>query len=68
MSGEATPDLDIAREIAPCFVERAGRRTDHIVLACTHYPLLRAAVDRLAPWPVEWMIQRQRSRAAPITF
>ena len=37
-------DADIAREIAPCFVDRDGRRTDTIVLACTHFPLL---LDRL---------------------
>ena len=40
MRGEAVDDAEIAREIAPCFVERAGRRTDHVVLACTHFPLL----------------------------
>ena len=44
-----------AREIAPCFVEEGGRRTDTIVLACTHYPLLLDRLKRLAPWPVEWI-------------
>ena len=48
-------DADVAREIAPCFVEENGRRTDVIVLACTHYPLLIDAFKRLAPWPVEWI-------------
>ena len=45
----------IAREIAPAFVEAAGRRTDVVVLACTHYPLLLDRLQRLAPWPVEWL-------------
>ncbi|MFZ1989980.1 MAG: glutamate racemase [Alphaproteobacteria bacterium] len=55
LRGEKVRDEDIAREIAPCFVERDGKRTDTIVLACTHYPLLLAAFERLAPWPVIWI-------------
>ena len=51
---EAIPDAEVATEIAPCFVERDGRRTDAIVLACTHYPLLLDVFQRLAPWPVRW--------------
>ena len=45
----------ISAEIAPCFVDEAGRRTDMIALACTHYPLLQAWLTRLAPWPVAWI-------------
>lgn len=55
LSGEAVDDAAIAAEIAPCFVERDGRRTDRVVLACTHYPFLVAHFRRLAPWPVEWI-------------
>ena len=55
MRGEAVADAAIAREVAPCFVERGGRRTDHVVLACTHYPLLVDRLRRLAPWPVAWV-------------
>jgi len=55
LRGEAVDDADIAREIAPCFVEKSGARTDHVVLACTHYPLLRDAIERLAPWPVAFV-------------
>ena len=40
MRGEAVDEAEIAREIAPCFVDRDGRRTDQIVLACTHFPLI----------------------------
>ena len=32
-----------------------GARTDTVVLGCTHYPLLRAQMERLAPWPVTWI-------------
>lgn len=52
---EAVDDDAIAREIAPCFVTEGGRRTDTIVLACTHYPLLLDRLVHLAPWPVDWV-------------
>ncbi|MFV0279684.1 MAG: glutamate racemase [Rhodoblastus sp.] len=55
MRGRNVCDAEIAAEIAPCFAEAEGRRTDEIVLACTHYPLLSAHFERLAPWPVEWI-------------
>ncbi len=55
MHGQVIDDAEIAREIAPCFVEAQGRRTDHVVLACTHYPLLLPHFERLAPWPVEFV-------------
>ena len=55
LRGETIDDAEIAREIAPCFVEKDGRRTDHVVLACTHYPLLIGALERLRPWPVAFV-------------
>jgi glutamate racemase len=55
MQGGGVCDEDIAAEIAPCFVEAEGRRTDAVVLACTHYPLLVEEFRRLAPWPVDWI-------------
>ena len=55
MRGLPVADADLAREIAPCFLARDGRRTDTIVLACTHYPLLRDHFARLAPWPVAFV-------------
>ena len=33
----------------------AGARTDTVVLACTHYPLLLDRLQRLAPWPVHFI-------------
>jgi glutamate racemase len=55
LHGEAISDEEVAAEIAPCFVEQDGRRTDAIVLACTHYPLLLDIFRRLAPWPLRWV-------------
>ncbi len=52
--GEAVTDADIAAEITPCFVDGAAR-TDTVVLACTHYPLLVERFAALAPWPVDWI-------------
>jgi glutamate racemase len=54
-AGEPVADTAIAAEIAPCFVDADGRRTDTVVLACTHYPLLIARLRANAPWPVEWL-------------
>jgi len=55
LRGEAVADVDIAEEIAPGFVERGGRRTDQIVLACTHFPLLAERLAALSPWPVAFV-------------
>jgi glutamate racemase len=46
---------ELREEIAPCFVERGGKRTDVVVLACTHYPLLEAEIASVAPWPVTYI-------------
>lgn len=45
----------VRAEIAPCFMEEAGRRTDIVVLACTHYPFLVNRMRKTAPWPVDWI-------------
>ncbi|MGJ4856240.1 glutamate racemase [Labrys sp. La1] len=55
LRGQPVEDAAIAREIAPCFVDRDGKRTDVVVLACTHYPLVLDAMKRVAPWPVTWL-------------
>jgi glutamate racemase len=46
---------EVRAEIAPCFVEKDGRRTDIVVLACTHYPFLINRMRKTAPWPVDWI-------------
>jgi glutamate racemase len=55
LNGEPVPDAAIAVEIAPCFVDDGTRRTDTVVLACTHYPLLLGRLTRLSPWPVAFL-------------
>jgi glutamate racemase len=58
LNGNEVSDRDIAAELAPCFVGDpldASARTDTIVLACTHYPLVLDRLARVAPWPVDWI-------------
>ena len=51
-----TADLDaVQAEVADCFVDRLGARTDIVVLGCTHYPFLTDVLRRVAPWPVDWL-------------
>lgn len=55
LAGTPVADRAIATEIAGCFIDKDGRRTDTIVLACTHYPLLLERFRASAPWPVTWL-------------
>jgi glutamate racemase len=55
MRGETVDKDSIREQIAPCFVEFEGRRTDIVVLACTHYPFVTDSFVELAPWPVTWL-------------
>ena len=58
LRGERVSDEAIAAEIAPCFLNSQdgnGARTDTVVLACTHYPLLIDQMLTLAPWHVDWI-------------
>jgi glutamate racemase len=69
--GESVADADIAAEIGQCFQEEDGRKTDIVVLACTHYPFMGNVFRRLAPWPVDWIdpaeaIARQARRLVPM--
>jgi glutamate racemase len=51
LAGKPASDAAIAAEIAPCFRDD-GARTDSVVLACTHYPLILDRLESVAPWPV----------------
>jgi glutamate racemase len=58
LNGSEVGDHEVSAELGPCFVadgEGTLVRTDTIVLACTHYPLLMDRLVRLAPWPVDWI-------------
>lgn len=54
LRGEEVSDADIMAEIAPCF-RNGDARTDTVVHACTHFPLLQDRLTKLAPWPVNWI-------------
>jgi glutamate racemase len=54
LHGAPVSDTALGAEIAPCFRDD-GERTDVIVLACTHYPLLLERLRQLAPWPVSFL-------------
>jgi glutamate racemase len=54
LHGRPVSEAALRDEVAPCFRDD-GRRTDTVVLACTHYPLLLARLDRVAPWPVNFI-------------
>jgi glutamate racemase len=55
LNGEDIDEMLVASEVSECFQEQNGRRTDVVVLACTHYPLLLDHFQRIAPWPVQWV-------------
>jgi glutamate racemase len=54
IAGIPVSDAALRDEIMPAFVDD-GSRTDTIVLACTHYPLLLDRLRRLSPWPVSFI-------------
>ncbi len=67
LRGEAVSDDALLTEVSDCFFEQDGRRTDIVVLACTHYPFLANRFRKIAPWPVDWLdpaeaIARQLTR------
>lgn len=55
MRGEEVSATAVGAEAAPVFVERDGRRTDVVVLGCTHYPLLMKELQAAAPWPCSFI-------------
>jgi glutamate racemase len=54
LAGAPAGDAAVSAEIAACFHDD-GARTDTVVLACTHYPLIIERLRRLAPWPVNFL-------------
>ncbi|GGF59691.1 glutamate racemase [Azorhizobium oxalatiphilum] len=55
MRGGEVSDADLWAEVGPCFVKTPKGRTDTIVLACTHYPLVVERLRAIAPWPVSFI-------------
>ena len=54
LRGEPVSDAALLVEVDPCFRD-GDNRTDTVVLACTHYPLLIARLEQIAPWPVNFI-------------
>ena len=54
LAGAPASDAQILAELGPCF-EDNGARTDTVVLACTHYPLLLERLRALSPWQVNFV-------------
>jgi len=54
LHGHPASDVELRSEVEPCFRDGATR-TDTVVLACTHYPLLTARLRHIAPWPVNFI-------------
>lgn len=68
--GMTPPDAAVAAAQAPLFAAEGGEAIDIVVLACTHFPLLRAALERTAPRAVRYIdsgaaIARQTLRVLP---
>ncbi|WP_334078914.1 glutamate racemase [Microbulbifer sp. M83] len=55
LRGEPVSRNQLAPVLARIFDVPGGDRVDTVVLACTHFPLLREELDRYAPQPVEWL-------------
>lgn len=52
--GKVTID-DVAFTIAPLFKMDAEQKMDTVILACTHFPLLKHELRRASPRPVQWI-------------
>lgn len=55
MGGDKVDDQQLSPIVDECFLEKDGKRTDIVVLACTHYPFLVNRFRQLSPWPVDWL-------------
>lgn len=55
LRGHVPDEAAIATEIAPLFAGPDGARIDIVVLACTHFPLLRSELARAAARPMQFI-------------
>jgi len=55
LSGQSV-DMDVIRaELAPLFAGRVGADVDAVVLACTHFPLLKSELQQSVRQTVNWI-------------
>ena len=55
LSGQKIDPARVKAELAPLFAGRGGADIDAVVLACTHFPLLREELRAAAPQTVQWI-------------
>ncbi len=55
LKGQGIDLAALREEIGPVFREREGKRTDVVVLGCTHYPLVVEDIAAVAPWLVNYI-------------
>jgi glutamate racemase len=55
LSGEEVPIAWIKNEISPLFSGRMGADVDSVVLACTHFPLLKKELQAAVTQSVNWI-------------
>lgn len=55
LAGRRVSEAFIKSEIAPLFAGPKGQNLDTIVLACTHFPLLREELAAAAPFDLKWI-------------
>jgi glutamate racemase len=55
LKGIAVDLEELKQEVVPVFIEDSGRRTDVVVLGCTHYPLLTDELAKVEPWVVRYI-------------
>jgi glutamate racemase len=55
LRGEPVAADAVGAALAGLFGQPGGDRMDTVVLACTHFPLLRAELAACAPRPLRWI-------------
>lgn len=55
LAGETLPEGAVAAALAPMFAKPGAERMDVAVLACTHFPLLRAEIEAASPQGLVWI-------------
>ncbi len=66
--GEEIADNALRQEILPAFCNDGLGRTDCLVLGCTHYPLITARLQALAPWPVQFVDSSEAIARRALSF
>ena len=55
LSGKTVSTSQLSKELAPLFEQAKSVRLDHVVLACTHFPLIREELTKAAPYDMTWV-------------